>query len=57
MIKMTCGFNVVEVMVCLRKFKVASNSSSNSLLFFSCSKNLTFFAVGSSKLVVLYKVL
>jgi hypothetical protein len=34
-------------MVLLKKFNVASHSSSNSLLLYSCSKILISFAVGA----------
>jgi hypothetical protein len=44
---MTRGANfVVEVVVLLKKFNTASNSSSNSLFLYSCSKTLVSFVVG-----------
>ncbi len=46
-IMITCGASfVVEVVVLLKKFSVAYNSSSNSLLFCSCSKTLVSLAIG-----------
>ncbi len=45
-ITMTCGINfVIDVVVLLGKFCFISNSSSNSLLLCSCSKNLISFVV------------
>jgi hypothetical protein len=35
----------IDVVVCFRKFSATSNSSSNSLLLYSCSKNLISFAI------------
>jgi len=49
---MTYGVGVgaiVEVMVLVRKLKTISNSSSNSLFFYSCSKVLVSFAMGARK--------
>jgi hypothetical protein len=40
---------VVEVMVFIRKLKATSNSSLNSLFFYSCSKVLVSFVVDACK--------
>lgn len=47
---MICGASVVvEVMIILRKLRVVSNSSSNPLLFCSCSKILVSSTKGACK--------
>jgi hypothetical protein len=45
---MTCGTSfAIDVMALLKKFNVASNSFSNSLLLYFCSKTLVSYAVSA----------
>ncbi len=45
-ITMTCGTSfAIDIVVLFRKFSATSNSCSNSLLFYSCSKSLISFII------------